>query len=155
MELDATLRRQIYDRTLATGTPPTIAELADAIGVAATAVRDGLASLAAGRILVLQPGTGEILMAPPFSAVPTPFLVTSDRRGDDGQARPFRSYANCAWDALGVPSMMRTTARVATACGCCGESMVLDVAPDRPPSGTDVMHFAVPALRWWQDIVFT
>ena len=155
MELDAALRREIYTRTLSTGTPPTIAELADRIGVAATSVRDGLGSLAAGRILVLQPGSGEILMAPPFSAVPTPFLVTADRRDDRGQARPFSSYANCAWDALGVPIMMRTPARVTTACGCCGEAMVLDVDRDQPPSGDAIVHFAVPALQWWKDIVFT
>ena len=95
-------------------------------------------------------------MAPPFSAVPTPFLVTVERRAaTSAESQAFSSYANCAWDALGVPVMMRTRARVRTACGCCGEAMVVDVEPDRPPSGAGVIHFAVPALRWWHDIVFT
>ena len=82
MNADALLRRQIYDITLTTGTPPTIAQLAQATTMRETDVRQGLQQLAAGRIVVLQPASGEILMAPPFSAVPTPFLVTVERRAD-------------------------------------------------------------------------
>jgi alkylmercury lyase-like protein len=146
MDREALLRRRIYDETLATGVPPTIARLADASGQSETEVRGGLQQLAAGRIVVLQPSSGEILMAPPFSAVPTAFLVTTARH---------TSNANCAWDALGVPIMMRTPGRVRTACGCCGEAMALDVDRDRPPSGSSIVHFAVPAIKWWNDIVFT
>jgi hypothetical protein len=146
MDRESALRREIYHRTLQTGLPPTIAELADASGRQPADVREGLHDLAASRIVVLQPGTGELLMAAPFSAVPTPFLVTTARHS---------SYANCAWDALGIPVMMRTRARVHTACACCGDAIVLDVDPDRPPVGVEIVHFAVPAVRWWQDIVFT
>ena len=153
MDRDARLRRHIYDVTLATGVPPTMAALAEASGLPAADVNAGLQQLAAGRIVVLQPGSGEILMAPPFAAVPTPFVVTID--GGDRASAPFSCYANCAWDALGVPIMMRTPARVTTACGCCGESMTLDVAPDRPPDGDSIVHFAVPAIQWWKDVVFT
>jgi hypothetical protein len=153
MDRAAVLRRHIYDRTLTTGAPPTVAELAAASGLDRADVRDGLDGLATSRIVVLQPGSGEILMAPPFSAVPTPFVVAIDDR-DRGSTR-FRCYANCAWDALGVPIMMRTPARIATACGCCGEAMTLDVAHDRPPAGADIVHFAVPAIQWWKDVVFT
>jgi hypothetical protein len=85
-------------------------------------------------------------MAPPFSAVPTPFLVETARHV---------SYANCAWDAIGVPVMLGDPARIASSCGCCGEAVTLDVSPDRPPAGNDVVHFAVPAARWWQDLVYT
>ena len=38
-------------------------------------------------------------MVPPFLAVPTPFLVETSR---------YTCYANCAWDALGVPAMRGT-----------------------------------------------
>ena len=146
MDRAAVLRRHIYDRTLTTGAPPTVAELAAGSGLDLADVREGLQRLAAGRIVVPQPGSGELLMVPPFSAVPTPFLVTTPRH---------TSYANCAWDALGVAVMMRTPARVETACGCCGDALSLEVHPDRPPEGGEIVHFAVPAARWWQDIVFT
>ena len=151
MDRDAVLRRHIYDLTLATGVPPTMAALAQVSGLSAADVDASLQRLATGRIVVLQPDSGEILMAPPFAAVPTPFVVTIDR----GDSAPFTCYANCAWDALGVPIMMRTPARVTTACGCCGESMTLDVPPDRPPAGDGIVHFAVPAIQWWKDVVFT
>ena len=140
------LRRHIYDRTLTTGSPPTVAQLAAVAGLDQAEVRDGLQRLAAGRIVVQQPASGELLMVPPFSAVPTPFLVTTKRH---------TSYANCAWDALGVAVMMGMSARVQTACACCGDAMSLDVHPDRPSAGGEVVHFAVPAARWWHDVVFT
>ena len=94
----------------------------------------------------LQPDSGEILMAPPFSAVPTPFVVATSRH---------LSYANCAWDAIGVPIMLREEAQITSSCGCCGASVTLDVAPDRPPFARGVMHFAVPAAQWWHDLVYT
>jgi hypothetical protein len=158
MDLDAICRRHIYDVTLARGVPPTVAALSDTTGSSPADVRAALQRLSASRIVVLQPASGEILMAPPFSAVPTPFLVTIDgAAGADGDptATTTSAYANCAWDALGVPVMMRRAARVATACGCCGESITLDIPPDRPPAAGGIVHFAVPAMHWWTDIVFT
>ncbi len=146
MDLESELRREIYSRTVTSGVPPTIADLAKALAIDAGDTRSGLARLAAARIVVLQPGTGELLMVPPFSAVPTPFLVETSR---------YTCYANCAWDALGVPAMLRERARMVTACGCCGEAMVVDVALDHAPQTTDVIHFAVPAAQWWDDVVFT
>jgi hypothetical protein len=62
---DLEIRARIYDELLRTGRAPTAAELGD---------REALQRLAAGRVLVLD-AAGEILMAPPFSAVPTSFLV--------------------------------------------------------------------------------
>jgi hypothetical protein len=144
--LENALRKAAYDVTLDRGSPPTIAELATRCGVTEADVRQGLRQLAAARMVVVQPESGELLMVPPFSAVPTPFLV---------QTVGHASYANCAWDALGVPIMLRDVAEIATACGCCGESLTLRAQADAPPQGAGVIHFAVPARRWWDDVVFT
>jgi alkylmercury lyase-like protein len=146
MDFDALLRHRIYTHVTRRGNPPTIAELCASTGAAPDGVRESLGRLAAGRILVLQRDSGEILMAPPFSAVPTPFLVETSRH---------TCYANCAWDAIGVPIMLREPARLVSSCGCCGAALTLEVQPDRPPSARDVVHFAVPAARWWQDLVYT
>jgi hypothetical protein len=146
MSIDARLRREIYDISVARGIPPSIAELSRATAISSDDVRAGLARLATARILVVQPESGEILMAPPFSAVPTPFLVETSRHA---------SYANCAWDAFGVSVTLTEPALVRSACGCCGEAMTLQVAHDHPPAGDGVIHFAVPAKRWWEDLVFT
>jgi hypothetical protein len=146
LDLDADLRRLVYDVSLQHGAPPSISQLTTAVGRSTSDVRTALQRLAAARVLVLQPGSDEILMAPPFSAVPTPFVVHTARH---------TSFANCAWDALGVPVMMRTPARIESACACCGAAMRLEADGDATPAGAGVIHFAVPAQRWWHDIVFT
>jgi DNA-binding GntR family transcriptional regulator len=145
-QLDALLRRQIYEVALHRGSPPLVAELAQAADATAAIVRDALARLAAARIVVLQPVSGEILMAPPFSSVPTSFLVRTARH---------TAFANCAWDALGISAMMRVAAHIDSACGCCGERLTVETRMDGPPAGTSIIHFSVPARQWWDDIVFT
>jgi hypothetical protein len=143
---EAIVRRGVYEVTLRRGSPPTLAELGGIAGAAPDALRAALASLAAARVFVLQPSSGEILMAPPFSAVPTSFAV---------RTRLHHSYANCAWDALGVSVMLRERSEILSACGCCGEAMSIRTRTDGAPLGDGVIHFAVPARRWWEDIVFT
>ena len=125
------------------GRIPTIAEIASSLGIPEGETRASVARLAEAHILVLQEN-GEVLMAAPFSAVPTSFLV---------RTRSFQCFANCVWDAIGVPVMVQTTATVETACGCCGNQIVLQI--DGGLKGEGVVHFAVPARHWWDDIVFT
>lgn len=120
---------------LRTGRAPAAADLGD---------RDALQRLAAGRVLVLD-DAGEILMAPPFSAVPTPFLVHTPR---------MRAFGNCIWDALGIAAMAKSDARIETSCGDCGAVMQVGVE-NGAVRGDGIMHFAIPARLWWQDIVFT
>jgi hypothetical protein len=144
--LDVDLRKCVYDITVKRGLPPMLSELVTAAGMKLDDVRAGLARLADAHVLVVQPASGEILMAPPFSAVPTPFVV---------QTRLHQSYANCAWDALGVSVMLHEPAQIISACGCCGEAISIHTRMRGRPHGDSVMHFAVPAMRWWEDIVFT
>src|SRR5947209_5920013 len=85
---DRDVRRFVYDVVLRRGYPPTTAEAAAGLRATVDEVRACFARLAAGHILVLQSGAGEILMANPFSAVPTPFLVEFD---------DYACYGNCIW----------------------------------------------------------
>jgi hypothetical protein len=85
-------------------------------------------------------------MAPPLSAIPTPF------RAEVG-GRHF--FGNCIWDALGVVAMLGGTGTVTTWCPDCHEQSSVMVADNRLASGEGVVHFAVPAARWWDDIGFT
>ena len=141
---DAAVRASVYDVTIATGWPPTIDELTRRLGMPAAAVVEALERLAAARALVLQRESREVLMANPFSAVPTPFAVQAEGR---------LYYGNCIWDALGIPAMLRADARIDASCGCCGEGMRLTVEGGELRPATGVVHFAIPAHRWWQDIV--
>ena len=145
---DAEVRRCVYEHAMTEGAPPPSAACAAALSCSTDDVRAAFRRLADARVLVLQEGGGEILMAAPFSAVPTPFLVRSGARA---------YYAPCAWDALGVPVVLGRDAEVEASCGCCGTRMSLRVEGgalvEGEPGG--VVHFALPAARWWENVVFT
>ena len=145
-ELDRSVRGEVYEAAMSGRRLPLAAEGASALGVDPDEVRAAFEHLAAGRVLVLQQGTGEILMANPFSAVPMPFAV---------HARGHLSFGNCIWDALGIPAMLGSDGRIATSCGCCGLAMELEVRGGALAPAAGVVHFAVPARHWWEDIVFT
>jgi hypothetical protein len=144
-DLDWQVRRHVYDVTLQRGYPPTIAEIASALSLQVEHTQAALQRLAAGRALVLRPGTGEIIMANPFSAVPTPFLV---------ELSSFSCFGNCIWDALGIPAMLKQDARIKTACSDCGMALEVSVIRKQVQGDPSVVHFAVPAHHWWDDIVF-
>lgn len=141
---DRAVRIAVYEHTVERCTPPLVKELADRSGLSVERVRESLERLAAARALVLQPESREILMAAPFSAVPTAFAVRAAGR---------TYHANCVWDALGIPAMLGVDALVETACACCGEAMTPRVEAGRLAPLDGVVHFAVPAHRWWPDIV--
>ncbi len=101
--------------------------------------------LAEGKALVLQRESGEVLMAEPFSAVPTAFEVEIE----DGTW-----WGNCIWDALGIPAMLGRDARVRTSCGDCGESMELLIRDGKLLPADGVIHYLMPVRRWWEDVVF-
>lgn len=140
------MRRVIYDVALTRGSVPAVSDLAAAVGRPRVEIEESLRRLAEAHVLVLQQESGEILMAAPFSAVPTPFVVETPR---------FRAYGNCIWDALGIAAMVRSDAVVHTTCGCCGEAMQLHVEDDSLREREGIVHYAIPALQWWSDIVFT
>ena len=144
--LDLAVRQAIYDHTLRAGRPPLSAQVASALGVDPAAAAAAFARLAAAHVIVLQPEGGAILMANPFSAVPTPFPVETARQ---------RYYGNCIWDALGAADMLGEDAQIETACGCCGQPLALAVRAGVLAAPPSVVHFALLAARWWDNIVFT
>jgi hypothetical protein len=96
--------------------------------------------------LVLDPATDEILMAHPFSAVPTPYRVQAGARS---------WFANCAWDAFGICAALHTGGTIETSCADCGEALTVEVRDEQPSDDTLLFHCLVPARQWWDDIVFT
>ena len=149
---DSDVRVAIYDAILTRGLVPTSAGLSADLMCAPDEIRASMARLAAGRVLVLDESTGEILMAPPFSAVPTGFRVAIGSRA---------WFANCSWDALGVLAMAQTAGLAGSgagvihaSCGDCGSAIDLD-ARDIAGRAEPLLHFAIPARDWWRHIVFT
>ncbi len=143
------VRVRLYEMFVESGVCPSRAEVAHDLSCSAGDVATAFSELAAAHMLVLQPG-GEVLMANPLSAVPTPFVV------ETASSAGTRSwYGNCIWDALGVIAMLHGDGRVLASCGCCGERMTVTVGQGHvncdPPG---IVHFALPARHWWDDIVF-
>jgi len=142
---DKIVRSKVYDYAMRNGLPPTITEISYSLSQPADEVRASLQRLADGHVLVLQQGSGEILMANPFSAVPTPFLV---------KVGGLTYYANCIWDAMGIPAILNQDAIIEASCGCCSTAMTLKVTSGTLDEERGVAHFAIPAAHWWDDIVF-
>ncbi len=143
---DIEVRRLTYDTFINTGRAPSIADLAATLGAPPASVTESLRRLDEAHMLVLQRGSGEILMANPFSAVPTPFQVESGG---------ISYWGNCIWDSFGVAAMLRRDAAILAACGDCGEAMQLTIEDGNLAHAEGILHFAIPARRWWENIVYT
>src|SRR3712207_4162750 len=111
--MDADVRFVVYDVTMREGAPPPASRVAGHLGVTREDILASFERLADAHMLVRQ-AKGEILMAGPFSAVPTPFLVTVPN---------FSCYGNCIWDAFGIAAMLRSDATIDTSCADCGEAV--------------------------------
>jgi Alkylmercury lyase len=146
-ELDLRIRNHVYGSFAATGQAPSAATAAAALGLADDEVEAAYRRLHDAHALVLKPGTTLIHMLNPFSAVETPYRVESGGRW---------WFANCAWDALGIPAALHADGRVHSRCPGCGESLELEVRDGELVAGADLLvHFVAPARRWWDDIAFT
>ena len=81
---------------------------------------------------LIQVREGQVNMAYPFSAVPTPFVV----RLADGRER----YACCAIDALGIAPMLGQRVHIRSQCHHCKAPLKFSVGPRGPgPEDADVM----------------
>ena len=146
-DVDTAVKLAIY-RTLAeTAAAPTTHHVAAVTGLAEGEVRAAFGRLHDRRLVVPEPGDAtRIRMAPPFSGIPTTFPV---------DARGRRYYANCVWDAYGIAAALHVDAVIPASDGFTGEPLALEVRGGAPVPLPYVAHFAVPAARWWADIVFT
>ena len=145
MDLDTKVRLHVFERVARDGTVPTVADAARSLGLSEADVEASFRRLAAGKVIVLVPGEREILMANPFAARPTDFRVSANGR---------QWYGNCAWDALGILSALGADGTVRTGCGDCADPLEVAVQ-EGSPRGDVVLHIAVRAHHWWDDIVFT
>jgi hypothetical protein len=146
MDLSTSVRLHVFDTLVSTGAMPLVKDISAALGERLDAIQPALSQLGEQHLLFLDPVTGEIRMAFPFSGVPTQHRVTL---GDTSY------YANCLWDSLGVAAALHQDASIDTVCGDCGETMIIEVVDGRPLPVPYVVHYAVPAVHWWDDIVYT
>lgn len=146
MDVDTRVRLAIYEWFVANGHAPSVADTAGEVALPVEEVEAAYRRLEESRVLVLMPGTTEIWMANPLSAVPTSFRVQTPRGS---------FWGNCIWDGLGAIAMLGGAGTVETRCPDCEEPMELRVENGVLANGEGVAHFAVPAARWWDNIGFT
>ena len=143
------VRLHVLRTAMATGRVPRVAETATALGRPLDQVAAAHRRLAEGHVYVLEPGSDELRMANPFSAVETPFRVRVAGRGP-------LYHGNCIWDGLGIIAVLGATdARLETHCPDCRAPLAVEVRGGALASTEGVAHFAVPARRWWDDIIHT
>ena len=141
--LDDDVRVFVYRFMVDNRRPPMPVEIGTALGTGSAEVEAALKRLADAHVIVLAPGTPYIWLANPLSALPSPFLVT---------ARGARYYGICIWDALGVIAMLGDEGSVTSLCPDCGDELTLRVRDGRVEPSEYVVHYAIPAAHWWDDI---
>lgn len=102
------------------------------------------------RGLAVVKGTSRILMAWPFSAIPTPFSV---------RARGRAWYANCSWDAVAFHSMLGENGlTIDSYCHHCAQPIHVELSGGRAtvvePKST-VVYLELRPTQWWEDIITT
>ena len=146
MEFDTQVKLAIYSHFAETGRRPSAGDVAGHVGSDVDHVLDSYRRLRAQRLLVLEEDGSSIRMAPPFSGVPTQHIIEADG---------LQYFANCAWDAFGIPAALHKPAQVHSRCAQSGEPFDLKVGLQGPESSDWLFHCLVPAAKWWDDIVFT
>jgi len=143
----SSLRIFVYDSLIADGEMPPSAAIANHFAVSGTDALHALREMRIGKTVLPHPTTGQIWMAGPFSAAETQYVVRAANR---------RWFANCAWDMLGVATIVAEPVDIEARCTDCGDPIALHLAPQHETVGADLLvHFLLPARRWYDDIGFT
>jgi hypothetical protein len=144
--IDQEVRLAVYRHFVSTGAAPDAPALAAPLALTPEQAEASLRRLGSQHVLVLEESTCRIRMAMPFSGVPTAYRVETARGA---------WWANCGWDALGIPAMLNEDARIITRCQDCEAPLSLTLEHGQLREREGVLHFLVPAARWWEDIGFT
>ncbi len=141
---DLEFRHAIFTVIAETGERPPRAAMEGWLGSGA-GVDEALQRLHDAHSIVLDTD-GSILMALPFSAVPTDHRVVSGDRS---------WWANCAWDSLAIAAALNVDASIEATWLDTGAPVDLAIVDGQPTSTDGFVHFSIPARHWWDDVVET
>ena len=140
------VRIHVFRHAAATGVVPQASRIAEVLNVPDADIRAALKRLAEQRVLILAPNDGNIWAANPFCAVPSGFRV---------ETNGVRYWGICIWDALGIVAALHASDAVVRApCGDCGDLLEVEFRGGNLVGSEGVIHFAVPARHWWENIGF-
>lgn len=136
----------VFREAAASALVPQAPEISRALGRSEEDVRAALHELATAKVLIMAPNGGDVWAANPFCAVPSGIRVTGAGK---------RYWGICIWDALGIAAAIGGDAIISAPCGDCGSGMTLEVGRRELVRSEGVVHFAIPAHHWWDNIGFT
>ena len=145
-EFEWQVRTEVYRFFIETTNAPTVADIAEALDAAASDIETSLRRLEENHHIALSPGTSNIWMANPFSAIPTEFPAETSTG---------RYWANCAWDAVGIPATLGRDSWTRTRCAETGIPIQFGVRDGAFVAGEQVIHIAVPVRAFYDNIGFT
>ena len=140
------VRAFVYQHFASIARPPSLDETATRFQIRTKQVAAIYEELHRRHALFLDVGTLTIRMANPFSGVPTTFHVHTQEAA---------YWANCAWDALGIPATLHCDATIEATCPESRQPISLSVHNAKAVSHGEVVHFLVPFRRWYDNLMFT
>lgn len=145
-DFDWAVRTRIYETFAESGRAPVLAEVAAAVGGTEHQIRESLQRLFTAHEIAPLPSGDGIWMANPFSGVPTDYSV---------ETADMTCYSPCAWDSLGVASILQTDIRIHTRCAQSGAPLEFGVEDGALTGASGVIHLVTPIGQAWDDIGFT
>ena len=144
--LDLSIRHFVYKQFVAETRPPSILETAKAFALTEEEAKAAYQRLHAGHFFFLEPGTTDIRMANPLSAIPTNYKVRAGGKS---------YWANCAWDMLGLPAMLKREAIIEALFTDTQEPVEMTVCEGQIQPNEGLVHFSVPFRHWYDDLILT
>lgn len=140
---DKLVRAKVFEVLVAGISDPTTQVLAESTGFTVDAVAESLKRLAAQHRLVLSAEGDRVVMAHPFSSVPTNYEAHVGNRS---------WWANCAWDAFAILALLGDGDAVATPTDRNHMTWTVSAGIVEPEG---IVHFVVPPMHFWDNIEFT
>ena len=150
-KLQKNVRKYIFEHFEEHAVGPVLEQIMRKFGLDRSSAFRVLTDLQSARHIALLTGTQRILMAFPFSSIVTPFRVRV--AGKDKEY-----FANCAWDAVAIHVALGNELWISSYCHHCSEDVKIHLKDQRVVSQSDnqpIVYLALPASRWWENILLT
>ena len=152
------VRHFVYTHFADTTLPPSVDVTAAYFNITTAEAGEYYRELHNRHAFFLEPETLTVRMANPFSGIPTDFKVHANNK---------TYYANCAWDMLGIPAMLKCDAVMDAKFTESNEPVQLEIkngniyalgggpAAEDGDGSNPLIHFPLPFARWYDDLTFT
>jgi len=139
IDSDLTIRHFVYDHFVRESKPPSVQKIAAQFKLSEEEAAAAYQRLHNGHFFFLEPGTVNIRMANPFSAVPTDFRVEIAGKS---------YWANCAWDMFGISAAINADAKIEAQYSDTQKPAFFSVENGEPTGDPGVVHFSLPVRQW-------